>query len=78
MSEFNIFVATMVSIISFCIGAVHIVRILVVDNQKNGKIEILEASAKKMEKRMDRYEDNAFKELGNIIRDLVKDLASRG
>lgn len=77
MSEFNIFFAVLVGVVSFTIGAVRIVRYLVEDRGTTTKLEALEQRLKRIEDRQERYEEMSYKESGNLIKDLIRQIIEK-
>ena len=85
MTEFNIFIATIVGIISFTIGAVRVIRMLIDNHHDRTEIENLkqicnslenrfESNFLKFERKMERYEDASIHGLGDIIEELIGEL----
>ena len=77
MSEFNIFIATIIGVISFVIGAVRIVRMMIEDKTGDGEVKALRRDVDKLEKRMEKYELYSYRDSGNLIKQLVDELKEK-
>lgn len=77
MSEFNMFIATIIGVISFVIGAVRIVRMMIEDKGGEAEIKVLRRDLDKLERRMEKYEAHTFKDSGNLIKQLVDELKEK-